>query len=63
MRMTVKQLREKLSEMPQDAEVIYYDGDNGVTYINEVEYETSIIMYPHMRNPQREDANVVVLGE
>lgn len=27
--MTVKELIKKLQKMPQDAEVMYYDGDNG----------------------------------
>ncbi len=61
--MTVKQLQERLSKMPQDVEVMYYDGDNGPTFVNEVDYETSVVIYPHMRGPQRANMNVVVLGE
>ncbi len=61
--MTVKQLQKRLNTMPPDAEVIYYDGDNGPTFVETVDYETSIVLYPHMRNPPRENMNVVVLGE
>ncbi len=36
--MTVKELIEKLKKMPQDAEVMYYDGDNGWTSPSDIVY-------------------------
>jgi hypothetical protein len=36
--MTVKQLIKVLEKMPQDAEVMYYDGDNGWTTPSNIQY-------------------------
>ena len=40
--MKVKELIEKLKKMPPNAEVMYYDGDNGLC-TPEVEYTTKIL--------------------
>lgn len=61
--MTVKQLQKALSKMPQDAEVIYYDGDNGETSVNEVEYRNYTYTNMWKLNPTKVPANIVVLGE
>lgn len=61
--MTVKQLQKELSKMPQDAEVIYYDGDNGATSVNEVEYRKYTYTNMWQLNPTKVPANIVVLGE
>lgn len=61
--MTVKQLRAKLEKMPQDAEVEYYDGDNGWTIIDSVNHEDNIRSYIQSNNPRTSPANVVVLSE
>lgn len=60
--MTVQQLQKILDTMPANAEVVYYDGDNGLTYVNNVEHRTNIVTNPWARNPQTKPANVVVLG-
>ena len=49
--------------MPQDAQVIYYDGDNGATTVESVAHENCIVINPHSLEPQTEPANVVVLYE
>ena len=36
--MTVKELIKILQKMPQDAEVMYYDGDNGWTTPSNIQY-------------------------
>jgi hypothetical protein len=36
--MTVKQLIKALEKMPQDAVVMYYDGDNGWTTPSNIQY-------------------------
>lgn len=36
--MTVKELIKVLEKMPQDAEVMYYDGDNGWTTPSNIQY-------------------------
>lgn len=59
--MTVKQLMKELSKMPQNAQVIYYDGDDGATSVESVAPEGCVIINPHSREPQTEPANVVVL--
>jgi hypothetical protein len=42
--MTVKELITMLEKMPPDAEIIYYDGDNGLCSPN-VEYCTKILTH------------------
>lgn len=60
--MTVKELREKLSDMPQDAEIVYYDGDNGATTVEEVEYQNEIMLNPWAATYETRPAHIVVLG-
>ena len=60
--MTVKQLQKILNKMPQDAEVVYYDGDNGLCYVTEVEHHTEIIVNPWAKKPQTKSVNVVWLS-
>lgn len=45
--MTVKQFIKKLEKMPQDAEVMYYDGDNGWTTPSDVQYGKFLISIYH----------------
>lgn len=45
--MTVQQLIKQLSKIPQDAEVIYYDGDNGATTVESAMHEDCIIINPY----------------
>jgi hypothetical protein len=59
--MTVQQLIKQLSKMPHDAQVIYYDGDNGATTVESAMHEDGIVTNPYSREPQLEPANVVVL--
>lgn len=60
--MTVKQLQKLLDKMPKDAEVGYYDGDNGLIYIEEVSHQDKIIINPWQIKPQTKPANIVILG-
>ena len=50
-----------VKKMPQDARVIYYDGDNGATTVESAMHEDGIVINPYSREPQLEPANVVVL--
>lgn len=49
--MTVKELIKELEKMPSDAEVIYYDGDNGWCTPN-VEYTTKYPKYVYTPNSE-----------
>lgn len=60
-KMTVKQLIKELSKMPQNAQIIYYDGDNGATTIESAEHEDYIIINPYCQEPKTKPADVVVL--
>lgn len=55
--MTVKELIQLLTEMPQDAKVMYYDGDDGWVTPN-VEYVENAKRYAY--NPSTETIGSVV---
>ena len=45
--MTVEELIKELEKMPQDAEVMYYDGDNGWTTPSDIEYGKYPVSFYH----------------
>lgn len=49
--MKVKELIERLEKLPADAEVVYFDGDNGWVK-PEVEYTTQLCKYAY--SPKKE---------
>jgi hypothetical protein len=59
--MTVKELIKELDKMPQDARVVYYDGDNGWSEIDEVQYLTEL-KNPYQNKIERKGKFVDLYG-
>ena len=59
--MTVKELIEELQKVPQDAEVKYYDGDNGWMTVEEVEFTDEIVVNVHARDIDYANGNFAIL--
>lgn len=61
--MTVKELINELNKMPLDAKVMYYDGDNGWTTVEECTHETEVVKQIYARNPEIMTGNFVILTD
>lgn len=61
--MTVKELINELNKMPADAEVMYYDGDNGWITVEECTHETEVVKQIYSPVPEIMTGNFVILTE
>ena len=59
--MTVKELVKKLNKMPQSAEVMYFDGDNGWMTVESCKYQTEVRVYAYNPCNDTMKGNFVIL--
>lgn len=59
--MTVKELIKKLNKMPQNAEVMYFDGDNGWMTVENCNHQTEVQIYAYNPCKDTRKGNFVIL--
>ena len=60
--MTVKELVKKLNKMPQNAEVMYFDGDNGWMTVENCSHQTEVRIYAYNQCDDTRKGNFVILN-